>query len=188
MKQQEIGRVTHVDIQLLQSKKSDIIATSEENWRLNPEVSGGGYFYDLAPHQIDLMYHYFGPVQESVGFSQPSVHHKMVEDVVNGIMLFKNGVQFRGLWNFNSSPLNNKEQCTIYGSEGNIAFSFFGDQIHLTSKKGNQTFSFKNPKHIQEPMIQATVDYFLGKAENPCSAEEGLMVMKVMESLSGRTP
>ncbi|WP_047246513.1 Gfo/Idh/MocA family protein [Maribacter thermophilus] len=187
LEQKKIGTVTHVDIQLLQSRKTDIVAASEANWRLNPEISGGGYFYDLAPHQIDLMYHYFGPVQESVGFSQPSGHHTKVEDIVNGIVQFKNGVQFRGLWNFNSPPFNNTEQCTIYGTKGSIAFSFFGDQVHLTSQKGNETFSFKNPKHIQEPMIRATVDYFVGKAENPCSAEEGLLVMKVMESLMGRT-
>ena len=185
--QKKIGTVTHVDLQLIQSKKSDIIASPEDNWRLNPEVSGGGYFYDLAPHQIDLMYHYFGAIKESFGFSKASAHHKKVEDIVNGIMCFKSGVQFRGLWNFNSSPLNNKEECTIYGTEGNITFSFFGDRVHLTTKKESETFSFKNPKHLQEPMIRATVDYFLEKDENPCSAEEGLLVMKAMENLSGRS-
>ena len=25
-------------------------------WRLQPDISGGGYFYDLAPHQLDLLH------------------------------------------------------------------------------------------------------------------------------------
>lgn len=181
------GNITHVDIQILQPKASELVATSEENWRLNPEVSGGGYFYDLAPHQIDLMIHYFGLVENVSGFSKNSKYTSKVEEVVNGIMSFKNSIQFRGIWNFNTSELNKKEQCIIYGTKGNIKFSFFGDCVLLTTKKGTETFPFENPKHVQEPMIKATVDYFLNKAENPCPAEDGLLVMELLEKLSGRT-
>tara|TARA_R110002167_G_scaffold353147_1_gene566296 strand:+ start:1899 stop:2012 length:114 start_codon:yes stop_codon:yes gene_type:complete len=35
-------------------------------------------------------------------------------------------------------------------------------------------------------MIAATVDCFLGKGENPCSAADGLLVMDTLERLSGR--
>ncbi|TLP79254.1 Gfo/Idh/MocA family protein [Maribacter sp. ACAM166] len=187
LSQKKIGEITHIDIQILQPLKSDIVADSVENWRLNPEVSGGGYFYDLAPHQIDLMHHYFGPITSVHGFSHTSKQNSKVEDVVNGIMSFANGIQFRGIWNFNTSELNKKDQCIIYGTEGNIEFSFFGDKVTSITSIGIELFSFQNPKHIQEPMIKATVDYFLGKGENPCPAEDGLLVMDTLEKLSGRT-
>lgn len=54
-----IGRVRLVDIQILQSENPGIIAKTAENWRIDPVISGGGYFHDLAPHQIDLMYYFF---------------------------------------------------------------------------------------------------------------------------------
>ncbi|WP_339629293.1 Gfo/Idh/MocA family oxidoreductase [uncultured Maribacter sp.] len=187
LNQNKIGQITHADIQILQSKKSQIFTDSEDNWRVNPAVSGGGYFYDLAPHQIDLMIHYFGPIQRTAGFSHSSHPDSKVEDVVNGIISFKNGVQFRGLWSFNTTALNEKDQCTIYGTEGNIEFSFFGSEVILTTTEGIETFSFHNPKHVQEPMIKATVAYFLGKGENPCPAKDGLLVMDTLEKLSGRT-
>jgi len=187
LSQHKIGNITHADIQILQPKKSQFIADSKENWRVNPEVSGGGYFYDLAPHQIDLMYHYFGPIDSVYGFSHSSNQHAIVEDIVNGIMSFENGIQFRGVWSFNTSEVNEKDQCIIYGTGGNIEFSFFGNKVTLFTPKGNEIFSFNNPKHVQEPMIKATVDYFIGKGQNPCPAKDGLLVMDTLEKLSGRT-
>ncbi|MEM8763344.1 MAG: Gfo/Idh/MocA family oxidoreductase [Bacteroidota bacterium] len=179
-----IGKVILADIQLFQPKKSNIVAQTDENWRLNPEISGGGYFYDLAPHQIDLMYHYFGRFEAVSGYA--TAKRNKVEETVNGIIRFKNGIQFRGLWNFTAPETYTKEECTIYGSEGTIRFSFYGDKVKLCTANQDKTFTFKNPKHIQEPMIAATVNYFLGDATNPCSVEEGLDVMKAMEKLSGR--
>ena len=29
-------------------------------WRVQADIAGGGYFYDLAPHQIDLLQDMFG--------------------------------------------------------------------------------------------------------------------------------
>ena len=185
LNQGAIGKALFADIQILQPSKSDIIADTDENWRLNPEVSGGGYFYDLAPHQIDLMYHYFGAFDAVSGFSTSS-NKNLVEDTVNGIINFQSGVQFRGIWNFTSYEENKKEECVIYGTAGSIRFSFYGDTVFLKNKTGNQEFNFENPKHIQQPMIAEVVDYFLGNTENPCPAEDGLLVMQALEKLSGR--
>lgn len=182
----EIGTITLADIQILQSKKSAIIANSEQNWRLKPLISGGGYFHDLAPHQIDLMFHYFGEPKTATGFTHTSNQNPLVEEIVNGIMAFGNGLQFRGIWNFTVLETMQKDSCTLYGTKGSIEFSFFGDKVILTSARGIETFSFKNPKHMQQPMIAATVDYFLEKGGNPCSAKEGLIVMETMEKLCGR--
>jgi len=43
---------------LLQPHQSDMITKTETNWRIDPSISGGGLFYDLAPHQLDLMYYF----------------------------------------------------------------------------------------------------------------------------------
>ena len=180
-----IGKILVVDIQILQPKKSKLIANSEENWRLDPQVSGGGLFYDIAPHQIDLMYHYFGAFKNISGLSTSSTS-EMIEDTVNGIIRFENGVQFRGIWNFVGNELYSKEQCIIYGSQGSISFSFYGDSIVVRTKDKEDVLKFNNPKHIQQPMIASVVSYFLGDTENPCAVEEGILVMKALEKLSGR--
>ena len=101
-------------------------------------------------------------------------------------MVFENGIQFRGVWNFNASPTNQKDECVIYGTEGKLTFSFFGESVHLLGTNGNEVFTFKNPKHIQQPMIETVVSYFMDQGNNPCTAEDGLVVMDAMEKLSGR--
>ena len=183
---QVIGEVQYADIQILQPQRSEIIAQTEENWRLDPAISGGGYFYDLAPHQIDLMYHFFGDIDRVAGSSNRGVENDSVEDLVNGIISFKNNIQFRGIWSFNAGPAHSKDECCIYGTQGKIVFSFYGEEVHLYNNHGHTTFTFKNPPHIQQPFIEAVIDYFLDEGNNPCSAEEGLLVMKTMEQLMGK--
>jgi len=179
-----IGNVLHVGLQVLQSKNELFASDKKENWRIQPEISGGGYFYDLAPHHIDLMLHFFGEIDEMHGFTKQS-NNSHVEEIVNGVLSFKNGVQFQGIWNFNVSKVDQKDQCIIYGTEGSITFSFFGSKVHLNTEIDNKEYKFNNPKHVQEPMIKATVDYFLGNSKNPCSALDGLTVMNTLEQLSG---
>lgn len=182
---QAIGKIRFADIQILQPPKSGIIAKSEVSWRTDPAVSGGGYFHDIAPHQIDLMVHFFGEYQDAAGFSGSQEGSYAADDIVNGAILFKNKIQFRGVWTFNVAEQDKKDQCIIYGSEGNIRFSFYGEEVRLTVRGKKESFYFEIPSHVQQPMIEATTDYFLGNGPNPCSAEEGLVVMQIMDKFCG---
>ena len=175
-----IGKVLSADIQILQSTTNNIIAKTDDNWRVKPETSGGGYFHDIAPHQIDLMYHYFGKIKNAQGFSTATQNNK-VADIVNGIIKFESGVQFRGIWNFIASEKDVKDKCKIYGEKGTITFSFYGEKVFLDVDAINQVFQFENPKHIQQPLIEQTVNYFLGKAKNPCALENGVQVMEIID-------
>ncbi|WP_435415061.1 Gfo/Idh/MocA family protein [Polaribacter aestuariivivens] len=178
-----IGKISFVDIQILQSKENKIITKTDANWRLNPEISGGGYFNDIAPHQIDLMLLYFGKIATATGFAKSSQNNG-VHELVNGIIDFKNGIQFRGIWNFNASEKDTKDACKIYGENGTITFSFYDEKIILSTNKKEEVFNFDNPKHIQQPMIAKTVNYFLGKGENPCKLKNGVTVMKVIDAFT----
>lgn len=178
-----IGKIHFADITILQSSTKNVIAKTEDNWRLKPETSGGGYFHDIAPHQIDLMYYYFGKIKNAQGFSTSTQNNK-IADIVNGIIEFKNGVQFRGVWNFIVSEKDVKDECKIYGEKGTITFSFYGDEVFLNTADINKIFSFKNPKHVQQPLIEQTVNYFLGKASNPCTIKDGVEVMKIIDTFT----
>lgn len=184
LKSKGIGEVRLIDIQILQSSKADIIASASDNWRINPEISGGGYFYDLAPHQIDLMLSWFGVPAKVKGFGVNQQGVYPANDLVNGIMKFKDNIQFRGVWAFNVSESDKLDRCTIYGNKGSITFSFFGDQVFLTTPEKTDNFTFQPLPHVQQPMIEATVQYFLGASENPCSLEDAILGMEVMEAMA----
>ncbi len=178
-----IGNVLFADIQILQSTTNNVIAKTDDNWRVKPETSGGGYFHDIAPHQIDLMYHYFGEIKNLQGFSTSTQNNK-VADIVNGIIEFESGIQFRGIWNFIASEKDVKDECKIYGERGAITFSFYGEEVFLDIDNTTEVFQFENPKHIQQPLIEQTVNYFLGKAKNPCALENGVKVMEIIDAFT----
>ena len=52
IKEGAIGEVRTLHIEMRKIPQPDIVADSEQNWRVFPEIAGGGYFYDLASHQL----------------------------------------------------------------------------------------------------------------------------------------
>ena len=182
-----IGEVRYVNLQMLQPYHSAIITQTDDNWRVNPEVSGGGLFHDLAPHQLDLMIHFFGKTKKYVGFSGNQAGYYKADDIASGDILFENGVIFKGLWCFSVPKEETKDLVEIVGSEGKIEFSVFGTDFLILHKGGQQErIEFETPEHIQQPFIQQVVNYFLGERQNPCPAEDGVEVMKIIDSFSKR--
>jgi predicted dehydrogenase len=188
IKEKAIGDIQVIDLKLLQKPGSDKIAQTEENWRINPAISGGGLFYDLAPHQLDILVDIFGAPNYMNGFSENQGQIYDVADITFGQLIFNNDIIFNGTWSFNSHPDQEIEQCEIIGSKGKIVFSFFGHDLHLTINGQTELFSFKNTEHIQQNMIEQTVNYFLDNGENPCSLEDALISLQIMENFSKERP
>ena len=167
-----------------QPLSAEAMQSPRMQWRLNPTKSGGGLFHDLAPHQIDLMYYFFGNIAFSKGIAHNQAGLYRAADVVSGQILFENDVLFNGQWAFNVAE--DSDVCEVIGSEGRIAFSVFNYQpIELVNEQGVRRFAFEPPAHVQQPMIAAVVAYFRGEGPNPCSAQEGREVMRVMDSFAG---
>ncbi|WP_442795244.1 Gfo/Idh/MocA family protein [Pelobium manganitolerans] len=181
--QEVIGDIRLVDLKLYQQPGSEAIAKTEENWRINPEISGGGLFFDLAPHQLDILVHIFGKPLAFNGFSVNQRNTEPVADVTLGQILFAKDVAFTGTWCFNSLPEDEVERCEIIGSKGKISFSFFSANMSLTANGKTIHFDFPPMQHVQQAMIAKTVDYFAGvNGENPCSLQDALVSMEVMEN------
>lgn len=168
--------------------KSDLSKTGIE-WRVNPAVAGGGLFNDLAPHQLDLMIYFFGDVLAANGLATNQSNLYEADDVVAGNILFKKNVMFNGSWCFTAGEHDERDLCEIIGSEGKISFAVFGHQAISITRQGNtETISFDKLMHVQQPMIEKVVEYFLGKSDNPCNAEEGLKVMELIDEFTSKSP
>jgi len=157
-------------------------------WRVDPVIAGGGLFHDLAPHQFGLMNYFFGEAEKLSGISLNQGTLYKADDMVAGNILFKNGVLFNGIWCFNVSPEDEKDHCRIVGEKGSIAFTFFNQREVIVRVNGRtETFTYDILQHVQQPMIEKTVDYFLDEGANPCSGEEGALAMKWIEEFTGKT-
>lgn len=194
-----IGDIRFVDINLQKPVQPDIVAANDDtnNWRINPDVGGGGYFYDLGSHQLDLLDYFFGAIKSASGFAANQAKQYPAEDIVLGTFHFKNGIMGQGRWWFNApSPEQSgckhsieEEKITIYGTKGQIAFPCFSN-FHIALKiegQDEQILPFDNmPRHIQQPLIQTVVDELMGKGQCPSTGISALRTSWVLEEICQR--
>jgi predicted dehydrogenase len=177
-----IGKVKLILLRTLQPTVSKVITQTDDNWRINPEISGGGLFHDLSPHQLDIMYWIFGEPQQA--YAQTANQGKLYNapDLTMVQLEFANDIYFNGVWNFNVAEAATTDSCEIVGDKGSIRFSFFRvSTIELTTSAGIETFELEYPVNIQQPHINNVVKFFRGEGANPCSLEEALVTMEVMD-------
>lgn len=183
IQQGAIGNVRLIDLRLLQSPTVNVITKTDDNWRINPELSGGGLFHDLAPHQLDILYWIFG---EPVSYTGRSLNQSLMyqaPDVTSLEILFNDNIFTQGLWAFQIGTPAVEERCKIIGDKGYLSFPFFAKpRLELSTSSSPEFFEFQYPENIQLPMITEVVKYFRGEGNNPCTLEDALVTMKMMDS------
>jgi len=180
-----IGDVRLVNIQMNQTKDPKIMISTETNWRVDPEIAGGGYFYDLASHQLDFLDFLFGPIKAAKGIAANQAGRYPAEDIVTASFEFENGILGSGSWCFTTSKTANKDMTIIVGSKGQISYPTFGEPYVLleTDKKGQERFDFEVPKHIQYFLIESIVNELLGKGKCPSTGISAARTNWVMEQI-----
>ncbi|MBL7697437.1 MAG: Gfo/Idh/MocA family oxidoreductase [Chitinophagaceae bacterium] len=177
----EIGTILNVNMIFFQEGKKD----APGNWRIDPAVSGGGYFHDLAPHQLDLMIYFFKPPVYIKGVAQNQSKDYKADDAVACTMLFENGALFNGLWSFSVPKFLERDHCEIIGTSGSISFSVFEmKKIKINRNGKEEIISFDPLQHVQQPMIEKVVEYFSDGGVNPCSADDGYTVMWMIDEVT----
>lgn len=170
-------------IQIMLTRK--LISDPGKGWRVNSEIAGGGLFHDLAPHQLDILYHIFGEPLRVEGMATNQAGTYSAPDVVSGTAVFQENIQFNGTWTFNLQSDRDNDVCEITGDKGAILFSFFGPTaIQLSIGDTREVISFDALPHVQQPMIEQVVKFFRGERANPCTGEEGVAVMKMIDAMS----
>ena len=183
----ELGVIRCVNIEMYQPAQTNRIANTKNNWRVEPEISGGGYFHDLASHQFDYLDFLFGPVIESKGISFNQAHLYRADDIVSASFRFENGVMGTGLWCFTTDALSEKDCIRIIGSKGELTFNTFGSPMVIrmeTALKGKAELIFNHSQPIQKPLIQLIVDELCGKGISPSTGISGARTTLVMEQIT----
>jgi predicted dehydrogenase len=180
IKEKVLGDIISADITFLQANQPG----TEITWRTNPAISGGGLFHDLAPHQLDLMLYFFGQPITTEGISLNKANLYLADDYVNAKMLFQDDISFKGLWDFNARIEDEVDICEIRGTKGKIRFSVFGNLCELTIDDKITSLDFEYLAHVQQPMIEQVVNYFLSKNPNPCSANDAVEIMKMIDKVT----
>lgn len=180
----EIGKVINVQIRFAQPPIDLDYNKGELPWRVQPDISGGGYFYDLAPHQIDLLEEMFGCILDAKGFKNNLGGLYQAEDSISACFRFESGIIGSGSWCFVAHESAKEDRIEVIGDKGQICFSVFSfEPIALHNSEGRQEFNIENPKYVQQPIIQSIVNQLQGKEYCQCDGYSATTVNWVMDKI-----
>ena len=158
----EIGKPRFVVFHIFNFQSEDEKA-GRLPWRVIPEISGAGHFFDLASHQLDYLDFLFGPVREisSLAINQGGLYK--AEDFVSASFLFDNNIAGTGIWSFSAPREANRDTFEVIGEKGLIKTSTFTyDPIILINGEGTKEYLNERPENIQFYLIEQIVKALSG--------------------------
>ena len=180
-----IGKVINVQLRFsVPPRDLDYKNEKELPWRLQPDIAGGGYFYDLAPHQIDLLQNIFGVITRAHGYPANRAHLYKAEDTVSACFFFENGVTGSGSWCFVGHESAKEDCIEIIGDKGSLSFSVFTyEPIVLITSEGKQSITVPNPSYVQLPIIKHVIEHLQGIGHCECTSISATPVNWVLDRI-----
>jgi predicted dehydrogenase len=184
-----IGDVRLVNLKLHNPLKPEELHPEQQfGWRVDPLISGGGHFHDLASHQLDFLLYLLGPVKKVKGISVNQAGLYNADDLTTALMEFESGVVFIGSWCFTVPDNQAIDQTEIIGSKGKLTFSTFGKPIILIEKENGETevIDIPYPQHVQHPNITLVVQTLQGIGVSPSNGETGIEATILMDQITAK--
>ena len=156
-----IGAVRFASIALCQPASED---PDDLPWRVVPEISGGGYFFDLASHQLDFLDFLLGPIAHASGHATNQAGLYRAEDAVTASFAFESGALGAGVWN--SPPTSAATGSTSSATRPDLLF-------HIRLHPGRIDYQRRDPnfRHRLPPTRPATLD----RDDSQCAIGPGRM-------------
>lgn len=172
-----LGRVTSVQVELRQPLAD---AQAAQAWRFNRALAGGGLFYDMGSHAVDLLDFLFGPVEHAAGVTMNTGGAYEVEDVTATTFRMAGGVVATGVWNFNAGVTS--DTIVVTTSDGEVRTAIFDDVDLMVTRAGKQeVHQVRNPPHVHQPLIQTIVDELAGHGTCESTGASGARASRVLE-------
>ena len=183
-----IGNVVNVQLRFAESpREHDYYKDGKLPWRLQPDVAGGGYFYDLAPHQLDFLQQLFGVIIEARGLCANRGGIYSAEDSVSVCFQFENGLPGSGSWCFVAHESAREDRIDVVGERGSVSFSVFDYQpIRLHTSYGEESIAVPNPPYVQYPIVKSVIEHLQGISVCDCTSVSATPVNWVLDRILGK--
>ena len=178
-----IGNVVNVQVRFsVPPRDLDFQSVKEMPWRLQPDIAGGGYFYDLAPHQIDLLQNLFGVITRAHGYPANRAHLYQAEDTLSACFFFESGIPGSGSWCFVGHESAKEDCIEVIGEKGSLSFSVFTYQpIEVITSEGKNSITVPNPPYVQLPLIKNVIEHLQGIGKCDCTSVSATAVNWVLD-------
>src|SRR4030066_1693579 len=179
----EIGKPRFVQFQIFSYPSEDEKA-GRLPWRVIPEISVAGTFFDLASHQLDYLDFLFGPVRKVSSVVVNQAKNYRAEDFVSAGFLFDDNITATGIWSFSVSLEGSRDSFEVVGEKGIIKTSTFTyEPIVLMNGNGRREFINERPENIQFYLIEQIVKALSGKGEVVSTGISAARTSRVMDQV-----
>ncbi len=133
------------------------VAGTPDAWRFQPDISGGGLFWDLGSHALDLFDWWLGPLGSVHGHALKRAEETPVEELVAMTAVGESGVSLIGEWSFISR--HNRDRFELEFERALVTGSVFGSMdLHIEAEGGEaQILRYPQPENIQSGLISNIV-------------------------------
>ena len=163
----------------------------EREWRMNPDVSGGGELLDQGIHAIDLFRWFLGDLTEATGVAATWVWQAPVED--NVFALFRSPLGQVASLHSSWTQWKNLFSFEVFGEHGALVVEGLGRTYgterltiyrrNVSGAPAEQTTEFPGP----DPSWQLEWEEFLASIRDglpaPTDADDGVAALRLVEAV-----
>ncbi|MYB65901.1 Gfo/Idh/MocA family oxidoreductase [Candidatus Poribacteria bacterium] len=156
-----------------------------KNWRINPEISGGGVLMDIGSHRISLLQYLLGDVASVRGFAE-TVHLDIaVDDSAVFTLRFESGAH--AVANINWNVGIGIDDIEVYGTKGRLRCSpLNSENLTLETKSDGVKALPQTPlPHTHTGLVEDFITHIRTGEPIRCTGELGLqtnaIIAKIMQ-------
>lgn len=155
-----------------------------EKWLYNPVLSGGGKFYDISPHTVDIFQFLFGEITDVSGKAENRGLDCPLADLVSLEVVTERNV--RGKLTFDCAAKEKSDRMVVTGSDGTMEFSVHGKMdVAIRDGQGNllEAFEIRDPVTVEQPMVESVVEDLLGLSRCEIHARDVVSTYAVIDKV-----
>ena len=157
---------------------------ADESWLYNPVLSGGGNFYDISPHTVDILNFLFGDMVEVEGYAKNLGTGCPLENEVE--LRFVTEKEVFGKARFNCTAKEKSDRIHVLGMNGSLEFSIHGKTdiiVRNIQEEIVEQFDIPDPKAVEESMVQSVVEDLLGISKCESKAKDVVVTYEIIDKV-----
>ena len=154
-----------------------------KNWRINPEMSGGGVLMDIGSHRISLLEYLMGDIESVRGYAE-TVHLDIpVDDSAVFTLRFESGSH--AIANINWNVGIGIDDVEVYGTTGSLKCSPLnsGNLTLVTKFDGKVNLQQEPLPHTHTGLVEDFVNHLKIGEPIRCSGEMGLQTNAIIAQI-----
>lgn len=154
-----------------------------KNWRINPEISGGGVLMDIGSHRISLLQYLMGDIASARGYAETVHLDAAVDDSAVLSLRFESGAH--AIANINWNVGIGIDDVEVYGTTGCLRCSPLNSgNLTLETKSDGQIELPQTPlTHTHTGLVEDFVNHLKTGEPIRCSGESGLKTNTIIAQI-----